>query len=155
METALYIFCGTVVLTLIGWIVVTRNNHLLAIQRDRETRQHSVAAAKDGRKRDFRAAVSSVRDGFDTTPDDRLFETHQASVSRVRDECASIIDDIPEAGRDGFQRSRDAYLSLTRDHVENRDWSKKVPLATPPARYELGRARLRQLLEELIGCAKQ
>jgi len=154
VETPVIIALCVTAVALIGWLVVPRITHALAIQRDQQNREITASSAKDGRKRDFCAAIIAVRDSFNTTPNEKLVEMHQASTTRVRDECAAILNDIADTNRDGFHRSRDVYLSLTRDQIECRDWSKKVPLATPPARYELGRARLRQLLDELITYAK-
>ncbi len=150
METAVIVFlCGAVV-TLVGWLIVPRITDSLAACRERKAREHSAANATEARKRQFRAAISAVRDGFNTTSDEKLVGAHEASTTRVRDECAAFVNDLADEKRIGFQTSRDAYLSLTRDQIECRDWNKKVPLATPPARYHLGRARLRQLLGELI-----
>jgi hypothetical protein len=156
METPVIIALCVTAVALLGWIVVPRIAHALSIRRDREAREHSAASAKDGRKRDFRAAIASVRDSFDqrTTSDDKLVQLHPVSVPRVRDECAAIFEDIADDQRAAFQASRDTYLSLTGGQIENRDWSKKVPPATPPARYTIGRARLQQLLDALIENAK-
>ena len=155
MEMPVVIALCVTAVALIGWLVVPRITHTLAIQRDRENREIATSSAKEARKRDFRATISAARDGFNTTPDDKLVDTHQSSTSRVRDECAAILNDIAEGLRDGFQRSRDAYLGLTRDQIENPDWGKKVPMAAVPLRYELGRARLRQLLDDLIEYANK
>jgi hypothetical protein len=141
-------------IALVGYLVVPRINHALAVWRDQRNRELAASSTKERRKREFIAAISALRDSFDTTPNEKLVDAHQASTVRVRDECALILDDIDETRRPGFQKSRDAYLSLTRDQIECRDWSKRVMFAIPDERYELGRARLRDLLNELIECAK-
>src|SRR5690242_17431631 len=62
----------------------------------------------------------------------------RVSLLPRRGACAEILDDIEPSDRDRFQRSRDAYLSLTREQIENPDWSKKIRLAAVPLRYALG-----------------
>jgi hypothetical protein len=156
MQTSVAISISGLALTIIGWIVASRLNHSLAKKRENHARERSVATARNERKRNFRAIILSVRDSFGegTTPDEKLFELHQASTPRIRDARFAIQDDIPENQQTNFRSACEAYLSLTRDDIENRDWSKKVPLTTPPARYELGRARLRQLLDQILEHAK-
>jgi len=45
METATYIFMGTTVVGMVGWIVTSRNAHVLALQRDREAKALLYASA--------------------------------------------------------------------------------------------------------------
>jgi len=147
---------GTTVVGMVGWIVTSRNAHVLALQRDREARAHTASSAKETRKREFRASMSSIRDSFDerTVRDVTVIRTYQASRQRVRDECANILDVISAEHVAGFESARDEYLAMKNSDIENRDWSKKVPLATPPARLEIGRQKLRKLLEQLIEHAR-
>jgi hypothetical protein len=108
-----------------------------------------------------------VRDGFQSTSDHKLMEVHQESVPRVREECAKVWEDIAEVHRAEFQTARDTYICLSPADIESPDHSQRPPgLADrfgsykpsvfawkPPPRYDIGRKRITELLDALIGYA--
>lgn len=104
-------------------------NHYLAKWRDRRrdqaAREYAAGAVKEAHKRDFRAAVNSLRDTVLAAKDSELIEAHKQSLPRFREECAKIEPEISDAA--DFRASRDAYLGLTGPDIECRDANEKPP----------------------------
>jgi hypothetical protein len=141
-------------------------------------RARQIAEEPDRRKRhrdcenrriDFRAAISAMRETILASDNPNLVGAHQQSLPRVREECAKVEGDIWCSSHAAFTAAKKEYCNLTRDDIECRDRSQKPPpprdafgnycpgrtLAwEPPARYELGRERMRSLLDRLLDCAK-
>jgi hypothetical protein len=132
---------------------------------------HSLAKGRERRrdlekrKRDFRAAIASLRGNVLDAKDSELIKAYEQSLPRFRDECAKIEPDISDVG--DFGATRDAYLSLTGPDIECRDANQKRPpnkdqfgnyVARPgwqaPCRYELGRQRIKGLLDTMVDYAR-
>lgn len=165
MQLTVVIFlCGAVV-TLIGWIITTRNAHVLAIKRDAANRKLAQAAAVENRKREFRAAIASIKETVLGAQDYVRVEIHQQSLHRFVDECIKIEPDIADAK--AFAETKAEYLRLDRGDIECRDENAKRPpmtdkfgnynpgrfMRSPPCRYNIGREKIKRILDALIKAA--
>lgn len=111
------------------------------------------SSGRDYRKQNFRSALTNLRDQFSLVRDDLLVEAHAQSLPRVREESAKIRNDIGRRKWEALNSSVSNYSGLTKNDIENRD-----PKAKPsggsnqpsPANYPLGRARLCELLNEML-----
>jgi hypothetical protein len=147
---------------LIGGII----GHWLAKTRDSANRLHAAASAKEGRLRDFRAAISTIRDTVIAASDHELVGAFGTSLQPFREACAKIEADLSDVA--SFHRKRDAYLQLKKAEIECRDRDAKRPSMidvfgnynpalvswVPPPRYELGRNRIKELLDDLMDLTK-
>ena len=163
---ALALSCIAILLTLIGWLVVPRITHALAIRREREAQERAAAEAKRARKQAFIAAITFLRDTVLAAKNSELIEAHNQSLPRFREECAKIEPDISDKA--DFRTSREVYLSLTNEEIECPDQSEKPPPNEdrfgnyvagginwkPRCRYELGRQRIKVLLDRICEHAK-
>jgi len=111
------------------------------------------SSGTDLRKQSFRSAMLDIRDRFALVRDDLLVDAHAQSLSRIREECAKIRNDIGRRKWDELSASIAGYSGLTKNDIENRDLSLKMHSNSnqpPPPNYALGRARLTELLNEMI-----
>jgi hypothetical protein len=105
------------------------------------------------RKQNFRSAMSDIRDRFGLVRDDLLVDAHAQSLPRIREECAKVRNDIGRRRWDTLNAAMTTYSGLRKNDIENRDLNAKMKPGseqTPPANYSLGRARLSELLNEMI-----
>lgn len=105
------------------------------------------------RKRNFHDAILDIRDRFILVRDDLLVDAHAQSLPRIREECAKIRNDVGHRKREALNACMTAYSGLTKNEIENRDLSLKTPPGSaqlPPPNYSLGRARLNDLLNEML-----
>ncbi len=103
------------------------------------------------RKQNFRSAISNLRDQFNLVRDDLLVEAHAQSLPRIREESAKIRPDIARRKWDELNACVSNYSGLTKNDIENRNLkASSASNQPPPANYALGRARLCDLLEEML-----
>jgi hypothetical protein len=105
------------------------------------------------RKENFRSAIANLRDQFNLVRDELLVDAHAQSLPRVREECSKIRNDIGRRKWDSLNSVMTTYSGLTKNEIENRDLTGKVPRdghQLPPANYTTGRTRLKELLNELV-----
>lgn len=150
---------------LLGALLGALINHGFAVKRerrrDREAREHAASTAKEQRKRDFCLAIASLRDVILAVQDTELVEAHKQSLPRFREECAKVEPDVTDAF--GYKATRDEYLGITPPDIECPDRSQEPPPPRdqfgnykpqpgwqPPCRYNLGRQRLKTLLDTMI-----
>jgi len=101
--------------------------------------------------------MANLRDQLSLVRDDLLVDAHAQSLPRIREECAKIRNDLGRRKWDTLNAAMTAYSGLTKNDIENRDLSAKVPLEPnqrPPANYSLGRTRLSELLSEMLKTAE-
>jgi len=179
MDTGIIISLLGVVVALIGWLVVPGINHQLSlkrerdaelrrIERDKEARQQAEADTKTGRKRDFTTVLNELQVAFQSAANGELIAKHVRSVEILSRAACKIEHDI--SNLPDFQRTLDTYLSLTASDIECRDQSAKPPPTTDargnfipganlgwqkPCRYDLGRKRIKELLDKLCELANQ
>jgi hypothetical protein len=110
------------------------------------------AGGSDARKQSFRSAIIGIRDQFGLVQDDLLVDAHAQSLSRIREESGRIRNDLGRRKWDVLNQCVSSYSGLTKNDIENRDVNRKpaVPNQPPPANYALGRARLCELLDEML-----
>ena len=111
------------------------------------------SSGRDLRKQSFHSAISDIRDRFGLVPNDLLVDAHAQSLPRIREECAKIRNDIGRRRWDALNGCVTIYSGLTKNDIENRDSSGKLPVDSnllPPANYSAGRARLGELLSEML-----
>jgi hypothetical protein len=106
----------------------------------------------DLRKQNFHAAIASIREQFNLVRDDLLVDAHAQSLPRVREECGKVRNDLGRRKWDALNLCVSNYSGLTKNDIENRDLNHKLPSPNqlPPANYALGRARLSELLNEMV-----
>jgi nucleoside phosphorylase len=124
---------------------------------------------RENRWRAFRAYVFSLRSSFDDVEDRKLVEAHAQSRSGVRVEAAKVREDISSDKRGAFDNAVSAYCVLTREDIECRDRPQVIPASKdkfgnyspggvlawqPKAHYELGRERIKKLLDKLLEYAE-
>jgi hypothetical protein len=105
------------------------------------------------RKPNFRSSISDIRDRFGLVRDESLVDAHAQSLSRIREECAKLRNDIGRRKWDALTAAMTAYSGLARNDIENRDLTRKLPPGsdpTPPANFPVGRAKLSELLNEML-----
>ena len=105
------------------------------------------------RKQSFRSALADIRDRFNLVRDELLVEAHAQSLPRIREECSKIRNDVGRRKWDALNTAMTAYSGLTKNDIENRDLTLKLQPGfnqAPPANYALGRARLSELLNEML-----
>lgn len=105
------------------------------------------------RKQNFRAAISNLRDQFGLVRDELLVEAHAQSLPRIREETAKIRNDLGRRRWEGLNGCVSNYSGLTKNEIENRNLNGKLPPGAdqlPQANYSLGRARLCELLGEML-----
>jgi len=114
------------------------------------------SSGRDLRVQNFRSAISNLRDQFTLVRDEFLVDAHAQSLSRIREECSRIRADLSRRGRDALNAAVTAYSGLTKNDIENRDLTGKAPAGSnqAPPNYSLGRARLNDLLNEMINSAE-
>ena len=137
----------------------------IAEEPDRRERRRDC----ENRRLGFRAAISAMRETILASDNSHLVDAHRQSLPRVREECARVEDDIWCSNRSVFMAAKTEYCNLAGDDIECPDHSQKPPPPTdafgnyspgatlfwrPPARYEMGRKRVRGILDRLIECAK-
>lgn len=113
------------------------------------------SSGSDGRKENFRCAIKSIREQFSLVRDDLLVDAHAQSLPRIREESGRIRNDIGRRSWDSLNLCVSNYSGLTKNDIENRDPKLKSPLGAgsdqlPPANYARGRARLCELLDEML-----
>ena len=111
------------------------------------------SSGSDTRRQNFRSAIAGLRDQFGLVRDDLLVEAHAQSLPRIREESTRIRNDIGRRNWDGLNSCVSNYSGLTKNDIENRDLSRKLPSDAgqlPPANYALGRARLCELLNDML-----
>ncbi len=128
-----------------------------AYTNDRLTRMREKDIGKDNRKRSFRGFLKSESGKIEAVQivginEGMLFAAHQSSVSGIREECAKILDDIPDAVRAEFERISNTYCSLRKDDVEPYDVN-PPPMPTY-INYSRGQQHVLRLLNQMIDCAK-
>ncbi len=107
----------------------------------------------DLRKQSFCSSISTIRDQFGLVRDELLVDAHAQSLPRIREACSKIRNDLGRRRWDDLNAATAAYSGLTKNDIENRDLNFKVTPGSnqlPPANYSLGRARLTELLSEMI-----
>ena len=145
-----------------GSVIVTGDNNTLAIGQDeRRDRENRIRA--------FRAYVLAVRGSLDDVHNRELVEAHAQSRSGIRVEAAKVREDTSNDKREDFDGAVSAYCALTREDIECRDRTLQPPAPKdrfgnytpgrvlgwqPEARYELGRERLKKLLDKLLEYAQ-
>ena len=105
------------------------------------------------RKQNFRSAIANLRDQLSLVRDEMLVDAHAQSLPQIREECAKVRNDMGRRKWDSLNAAMTTYSGLTKNEIENRDLSVKVPPGSnqlPPANYSLGRARLSELLSEML-----
>ena len=110
------------------------------------------SSGSSARKHNFQCAITSIREQFGLVRDDLLVEAHAQSLPRIREESGKIRNDIGRRKWEALNLCVSNYSGLTRNDIENRNLNGK-PLGAnqlPPADYALGRARLCELLEEML-----
>ncbi|HTL17974.1 MAG TPA: hypothetical protein VL793_12100 [Patescibacteria group bacterium] len=110
------------------------------------------SSGSDLRKQNFRSAISSIRDQFGLVRDESLVDAHAQSLPRIREECSKIRNDLGRRRWDELNATVTTYSGLTKNDIENRDLA-KVPAGSghvPAPNYSLGRARLNELLSDLM-----
>jgi hypothetical protein len=109
------------------------------------------------RKQNFRSAITSIRDQYNLVRDESLVDAHAQSLPRIREECSKIRSDVGRRRWDSLNSAMTTYSGLTKNEIENRDFSFKAPPGSnqaAPANYSAGRARLSELLNELLRYAE-
>lgn len=115
------------------------------------------SSGRELRKLNFRSAISNLRDQFSLVRDESLVDAHAQSLPRVREECSKLREDLGRRRWDELNAAVTTYSGLTKNDIENRDLSLKPGAGSnhPPApNYPLGRARISDLLSELIKLAE-
>src|SRR6185503_5216296 len=87
-----------------GWLT----NHWLKVGLDRRSRL-----------RDFRNRISCILAEIESEPDGKLLASHRKSKAIVRDESASIAEDIRWWRRKRFKRTSLTYCSLTESDAQS------------------------------------
>lgn len=111
------------------------------------------SSGSDYRKQSFRSAIANLRDQFSLVKDEMLVEAHAQSLPRVREESAKIRNDLSRRKWEALNSCVSNYSGLTKNDIENRDLHTKVAVGgshLPPANYSVGRARLCELLEQML-----
>ena len=111
------------------------------------------SSGQELRKQNFRSAISNIRDQFGMVRDESLVDAHAQSLPRMREECSKIREDIGRRRWDDLNSVVTTYSGLTKNDIENRDHNLALARGSnqaPPANYSIGRARLNDLLNELI-----
>jgi hypothetical protein len=113
--------------------------------------------------------VLAVRGSLDDVHNRELVEAHAQSRSGIRVEAAKLREDTSNDKREDFDGAVSAYCALTREDIECRDRTLQPPAPKdrygnytpgrvlgwqPEARYELGRERLKKLLDKLLEYAQ-
>jgi len=115
------------------------------------------SSGRDLRLQNFRSAISNLRDQFGLVRDDLLVDAHAQSLPRIREECSKIRADLGHRRWDALNAAVSTYSGLTKNDIENRDLAGKVLAGSnqpPPPNYSLGRARLNDLLNQLVKVAE-
>jgi hypothetical protein len=105
------------------------------------------------RKQNFRSALADIRERFNLVRDELLVDAHAQSLPRVREECGKIRNDVGRRKWDAINAAMTTYSGLTKNDIENRDLTLRMHPGSnqlPPANYSLGRARLSDLLNEML-----
>jgi hypothetical protein len=111
------------------------------------------SSGKELRLQNFRSAISDIRDRFSLVGDDLLVDAHAQSLPRIREECAKLRNDVGHRKWDALNSCMATYSGLRKNDIENRDLSVKMTSGSnqaPPPNYSLGRARLGELLNEML-----
>jgi hypothetical protein len=111
------------------------------------------SSGSEARKQNFRSAIANIREQFSLVRDDSLVDAHAQSLPQIREETAKIRNDIGRRKWDALNHCVSDYSGLTKNDIENRDPNRKAnssPDQLPPANYPLGRARLCELLGEML-----
>jgi hypothetical protein len=108
------------------------------------------SSGREVRKQNFRAAICEIRDQFGLVRDELLVDAHARSLPRVREECSKIRNDLGPRKWDALNSAVTSYSGLTKNDIENRQFAIAGSHQPPPPNYSLGRARLTELLNELI-----
>jgi hypothetical protein len=105
------------------------------------------------RKQNFRSAISTIRDQFSLVRDELLVDAHAQSLPRIREACSKIQNDLGRRKWNDLSAVTTTYSGLTKNDIENRNLNLKATPGSnqpPPANFSLGRARLTELLSEMI-----
>ena len=111
------------------------------------------SGGSDYRKQSFRSAIANLRDQFSLVKDEMLVEAHAQSLPRIREESAKIRNDLGRRKWEALNICVSNYSGLTKNDIENRDLHAQLasgPAHRPPANYTIGRARLCELLDEMV-----
>jgi hypothetical protein len=111
------------------------------------------SSGTEARKQQFCSAISNLRDQFGLVRDDLLVDAHAQSLSRIREEAAKIRSDIGRRKWDALNSCVSSYSGLTKNDIENRDHKANMAPGSdpvPPPNYALGRARICELLNEML-----
>jgi hypothetical protein len=115
------------------------------------------SSGREVRLQNFRSAISNLRDQFSLVRDELLVDAHAQSLPRIREECSKIRADLGARRWDALNSVVNTYSGLTKNDIENRDLTGKVLAGSnqpPPANYSIGRARVNDLLNQLIKIAE-
>ena len=161
----------TIALLLLGGCVGSLISHWLAKDRerhrDRDKEGRDAAAAKETARRDFRISITNLRGDFIDAKADELFDKYSRSRRMVESDCEKVQSSISDVA--GLGEIRDAYLALTESDIQCPDNDAKRPKPydgqgnyspgrsldwTTPNRPELGRAKIKKILDAMIDGAK-
>jgi hypothetical protein len=146
-----------------------RNSVIIAGDSNTVAIEQEGVRDRDNRLRAFRAYVFSLRGSFDDIQDHELVAAHVKSRSELRTEAAKIREDIPSDKWADFDRTVSDYCNIGSEDIECRDRTQKRPGLldssgnyapgralswVPPARYQLGRMRIKELLNKIIEYAE-
>jgi hypothetical protein len=112
------------------------------------------SGGRELRLQSFRSAISNLRDQFSLVRDDLLVDAHAQSLPRIREACSKIRTDLGRRRWDDLNATVTTYSGLTKNDIENRDLTGKVSGQPPPPNYSMGRARVNDLLNQLVKLAE-
>ena len=114
MTIALYIFAGTCVLTMLGWLVQTRNTHLLAVKRDKNTRNRVFIAFLKGWRSEISAFLPPISPfGYG------VFQKYQSNLHEFQRQVALLANDF--AASETFERLANRLSGLNQQDVTSQN----------------------------------
>ena len=124
----------------IGWLA----GHRLTIGRDCRNRKSS-----------FVGLIASLISETEQTSLLKLDDLRKSAIPKVAGQCAEVEGHISLCNRKRFVIARDKFCALKRSDLMDMEREKRRTVYdSSPPNFELGRQCMKELLKELIWCAK-
>jgi len=114
MTIALYIFAGTCILTMLGWLVQTRNTHLLAVKHDKNTRSRVFIAFLKGWRSELSAFLPPINPFGHG-----IFQEYQSKLHEFQGQIALLANDF--AANKTFERLANRLGSLNQQDMTSQN----------------------------------